>query len=117
MCLLLALPEPFGAGQAGSTKKNVNPLKATAPAGDPVRGKQIYKTKCAICHFDTSSANRVGPGMKGLFKAEKMARSGLAPSEETVRKLILEGYGTMEGFRGVFTREQLNDLIAYLKTL
>ena len=85
--------------------------------GDPAKGKQLFKGKCAICHFDTSTAERVGPGMKGLFKLEKMPKSGLAPTEENVRKLILDGSGTMQPFRDVLTRQQLADLIAYLKTL
>lgn len=86
-------------------------------AGDLARGKQLYKSKCAICHFDTSTAERVGPGLQGLFKIEKMPKSGLAPTEDNVRRLILEGSGTMQPFRGVLTRQQLADLMAYLKTL
>lgn len=113
---LLSLAPPLE-GQGAKSRSAARPAPAAARAADPVAGKQIYKSKCAICHFDTSTAERVGPGMKGLFQAEKLARSGLAPSEENMRKLILEGSGTMQPFRGVLTRRQLDDLIAYLKTL
>lgn len=114
---LLSLAPPLG-GQGAKSRSAARPAQAAPQSGaDPVAGKQIYKSKCAICHFDTSTAERVGPGMKGLFQAEKLARSGLAPSEENLRKLILEGSGTMQPFRGVLTRRQLDDLLAYLKTL
>ncbi len=91
--------------------------KAEANAGDAERGRLIFKGRCAICHFTTTTAERVGPGLKDLFKQEKLPRSGLPLSEENVRKVILEGSATMQPFRGVLKPDQVSDLLAYLKTL
>lgn len=37
---------------------------ALAPAGDPVKGAQVYKANCGSCH--SVDANRVGPAHRGV---------------------------------------------------
>ena len=118
--LVLLLIPALSAGLLAQGQKSEKPAvaaKAAGNGGDAERGKLIFKGRCAICHFTTTTAERVGPGLKDLFKQEKLPRSGLPMSEENVRKVILEGSATMQPFRGVLKGEQLSDLLAYLKTL
>jgi len=118
--LLLLLIPALSAGLLAQGQKTSTAgvrSKAEVNAGDAEKGKLIFKGRCSICHFTTTTAERVGPGLKDLFKQETLPRSGLPMSEENVRKVILEGSATMQPFRGVLKGEQLSDLLAYLKTL
>ncbi|MFQ5776659.1 MAG: c-type cytochrome [Terriglobia bacterium] len=89
---------------------------------DQENGRKIYKTHCAICHFAGSSFDKVGPGMKGLFKLKKLPGSGLPVTEKNVRSIIERGTGDpqmtpMPPFRDRLSPKEKDDLIAYLKTL
>lgn len=58
----------------------------------------------------------MGPGLKGLFKKEKMM-NGKKPTEENVRAIINAGGNGMPGYEDLLTAEERDHLIAYLKTL
>jgi mono/diheme cytochrome c family protein len=58
----------------------------------------------------------MGPGLKGLFKAEKMA-NGKKPTDATVQEKIDEGGNGMPAYKEMLTEEEKKDLMAYLKTL
>jgi len=58
----------------------------------------------------------MGPGLKGLFQAEKMT-NGETPTEANVRAKIDEGGNGMPSYKDMLSEEEKNDLIAYLKTL
>jgi cytochrome c len=58
----------------------------------------------------------MGPGLKGLFKKEKMM-NGKKPTEENVRAIIDNGGNGMPGYEDLLTGEERDHLIAYLKTL
>ena len=88
-----------------------------AAAGDPAKGEAVFKEKnCGICHFTDKEARRIGPGFKGLFKHEKMW-DDKPLTEANVRAMILKGGGKMTGFEDQLSGKELDDLIAYLKTL
>ena len=83
-------------------------------AGNAAKGKQTFE-QCGVCH-STGDEKKMGPGMKGLFKKEKMA-SGKKPSDATVRAKIDEGGNGMPGYKDMLSDKEKDDLIAYLKTL
>jgi cytochrome c oxidase subunit 2 len=80
---------------------------------------------CATCHRDESQAR--GPALHGLFgSAVRLSTGGtVAADEGYVRESILlpqakivEGYQPlMPTFQGLVTEDQLNQLIAYVKSL
>ena len=49
--------------------------------GDAEKGKEVFQ-QCGVCHNADSAEKKMGPGLKGLFKAEKMA-NGKKPTEAT----------------------------------
>ena len=107
---------------AGQEKKPAEKTEKDAPKGDAVTGKKLYKAHCAICHFADASIDKVGPGMKGLFQLKKLPKSGQPVTEENIRKIILDGAGDpkmplMPRFRDFLSAKELDDLVAYLKTL
>jgi len=83
--------------------------------GDPEKGKEVFQ-QCGVCHNADSSEKKMGPGLKGLFQAEKMA-NGKKPTEANVRAKIDEGGNGMPSYKEMLSDEEKNDLIAYLKTL
>jgi cytochrome c2 len=90
-------------------------LLAGAANGDPAKGKTVFEN-CAVCHNADSTEQKMGPGLKGLFKRAKL-KSGQKVTEATVRARVDEGGGGMPGYKDMLTDGEKNDLIAYLKTL
>lgn len=107
-----ALGSVYSAAQLSASSASSESTKSEAE-----KGKQVFRARCARCHLTTSTKERLGPGLKGLFKTNTMIRSGLPPTEENVRKIIWQGSGSMQPFRGLLSREEMDNLMAYLKAL
>ena len=86
-----------------------------AAKGDPEKGKEVFQ-QCAICHNADSDEKKMGPGLKGLFKREKLA-SGKKPTEANIRARVDEGGSGMPPYKDLLSDQEKDDLIAYLKTL
>ena len=100
---------------------------AAQPAGDPMRGEQVYH-RCQGCH--SIDRNRIGPMHKGLFGrkagsvpdfdySDAMKSSGIVWTEATLdqflqgpRKMVP---GTKMTFVGIPKPQDRADLIAYLE--
>ena len=89
-----------------------------------MRGKGLFLQRCSLCHLPQGRRLRtspplpygpdfriLGPTLNGLFKAAKPEK------ESAVRNTILEGGPTMPGFQYGLEPKEMDDLIAYLKTL
>lgn len=87
-----------------------------ADKGDPAKGKELFE-QCAVCHNADSTEKKMGPGLKGLFKRDKMATSDKKPTEANVRAKIDEGGNGMPPYKDMLSDQEKDDLIAYLKTL
>jgi mono/diheme cytochrome c family protein len=103
----------------GKAKAPQNDSKASA-AGDVAKGKAVFE-QCSICHNADSTEKKMGPGLKGLFKMDKMT-NGKKPTEENVRTKIddgstKDGGSGMPAYKEMLTDSEKDDLIAYLKTL
>jgi cytochrome c5 len=84
--------------------------------GPASEGALVFKKNCSACHLTDSSATKIGPGLKGVFKADKFPVSGLPVSEDNFRKQLQKPFGKMPPF-GHLPPAQVETLIAYLKTL
>jgi len=94
----------------------VVPAGAADKKGDAAKGKETFAAQCAVCHNADSTEKKMGPGLKGLFKHEKM-NNGKKPTDATVRSKIDEGGNGMPAYKDMLSDEEKNDLLAYLKTL
>jgi cytochrome c2 len=83
--------------------------------GDAAKGKEVFE-QCGVCHNADSEEKKMGPGLKGLFKKDKMT-NGKKPTDATVRAKIDEGGNGMPAYKDMLSDEEKNNLIAYLKTL
>lgn len=86
-----------------------------ADKGNPEKGKEVFE-QCGVCHNTDSNEKKMGPGLKDLFKQEKMT-NGKKPTEENVRAKIDEGGNGMPAYKEMLNDEEKTNLIAYLKTL
>jgi cytochrome c len=87
----------------------------SAPKGDAAKGKVVFE-QCAICHNADTDEKKMGPGLKGLFKKDKMA-NGKKPTDATVLAKINEGGNGMPPYKDTLSDAEKDDVIAYLKTL
>ena len=78
------------------------------------RGQQVYKAYCAKCHYPTNTSSLHGPGLQAITKVKAMP-SGAPPTDERLSSVIVRGRNMMPGTQ--LSDDQLNDLLAYLKTL
>jgi len=80
-------------------------------------GRKLYDNYCDRCHEPYSSRGKKGPPLKGVFKQQYLALSGLPANDVRVGEIIKFGRSKMEGFGQVMTEEQIKDLLVYLHTL
>src|SRR5437763_7432441 len=94
-------------------------LAASSPAvyaaGNAEKGKEVFE-QCGVCHNADSEEKKMGPGLKGLFKKDKMA-NGKKPTDATVKARVEEGGGGMPAYKDMLSDQEKEDLLAYLKTL
>lgn len=80
-------------------------------------GRKLYDEYCDRCHNPYSTRGRQGPGLRGVFKKQYLAVSGIPANDARVGEIIRIGRGKMEGFSNVLTQQQLDDMLAYMHTL
>jgi cytochrome c len=104
-------------------------IAAPAAAADADHGKVLFET-CAACHSDRPDA--LGPSLKGVFERQAasldsfrysnpMKRAKLVWDEANLRDYISDPQAKVKGNRmpygGMSDQKDVDDVIAYLKTL
>jgi mono/diheme cytochrome c family protein len=91
---------------------------ATRPdaAGDAAKGKGVFAQQCLMCHNAANNEKKMGPGLKGLFKKDKLA-NGKKATEQNIRAQVDDGGNGMPAYKDMLSSGERNDLVAYLKTL
>ena len=94
------------------------PLPPSKPASEwtaqESRGAAVFQQKCARCHNATNTRPLNGPGLQALTKLKAMP-SGAPPTDERLTEVILHGRQMMPATP--LNDQQLQDLLAYLRTL
>lgn len=84
-----------------------------AQAASVEAGRKLAERNCAACHaigVEGASGNPRSPTLRDLYKRYPMARV-----EEQLREGMLAGHRSMPRMR--FSDRQLDDLIAYLRSI
>jgi mono/diheme cytochrome c family protein len=110
--LTVAFIVPLAVLSADNAKKESSASQATLD-----EGQQVFKKNCNLCHFPDKPDKKMGPGLKGLFSLEELPESHKPVDEKTIRDQIMNGTKKMPGFAKKLSPEQVDSLIAYLKTL
>src|SRR5712692_3472901 len=90
-------------------------VAADKKAGDAAKGKEVFE-QCGVCHNTDSDEKKIGPGLKGLFKKDKL-KNGKKPTEANVKAIINAGGNGMPAYADMLSDEEKANLLAYLKTL
>ena len=79
------------------------------------RGEGLFLQRCSLCHLPRKlkfgSPPVIGPGLSGQFK------DATPDQMKVLRGFILKGGPDMPGFQYGLEPKEVDDLIAYLKTL
>lgn len=97
----------------------MEPRKTDAELGlneQQARGRRVYEAQCQRCHEPYSSAGVHGPSLKKLGSHQYLP-SGMPVNDDRLTDVIMMGKAKMPAFRGTIGDQQLQDLLAYLKTL
>src|SRR6476469_2995906 len=86
-----------------------------ADKGNAAKGKEVFD-QCSVCHNADSDEKKMGPGLKGLFKKDKL-KNGKKPTEANIKAIINEGGNGMPAYADMLADDEKANLIAYLKTL
>ena len=101
----------------------------TAGAADAEHGKTLF-APCAACHAER--ADSLGPSLKGVYGrrsaarddfrySNAMKRANLVWDEDSLRAYIRDPQGKVKGnrmpFGGMSEPKDVDDVVAYLKTL
>ena len=102
--------------QSPAPKKNPSPPKSAPAKEGLASGKKLYDAQCAICHFNASTAKKIGPGLKGLSRRGTFA-DGKPVTDDSLRVWIENGGKNMPAFKGMLRAEEIRALVAYTKAL
>ena len=87
-----------------------------AGAGDATKGKSVFEDNCSVCHNADSTDVKMGPGLKGLFKRDKL-KSGKPVNDANVMAQIENGGNGMPAYKDLLSATDKANVLAYLKTL
>jgi cytochrome c len=93
--------------------------KAGATVNNPAAiatGQKIYAKQCGLCHYATSKAKKIGPGLANIYPGGKFA-NGKKVDDAAMRVWIESGGKDMPGFKETLKPVEIRDLLAYLHTL
>ena len=83
---------------------------------DATHGKEIFTSKCSICHSADTTEQKIGPGLKGLYARGTMA-DGTKVTDESVTLRIVNGKTPMPPFKDTLTPAEIKQVVEYLKPL
>ena len=84
----------------------------SAAKGNAAMGKAVFEGTCAVCHNSDSQEKKMGPGLKGFFKKDKMS-NGKKLTDVNVKARIDEGGQGMTAYKEMLSDGEKDDLIAY----
>jgi mono/diheme cytochrome c family protein len=96
-------------------KKSSSSSASSAAAA--ARGKEVFDKKCGVCHYADSDAKKIGPGLKGIGKRGTFTVNNNKVTDESLKTWIENGDTLMPPFKEVLEAPQIQDVVAYVKTL
>lgn len=112
-CLLTVIALGYFGGQLIYGSK---PSQAQAAVSLVDKGAVVYRQHCSACHFADRSTEKVGPGLKGVFKQEAFPSSGNPATEDNFRKLLKNPLDEMPAYDHL-SEADVAALMAYMKIL
>jgi mono/diheme cytochrome c family protein len=112
--VLIAIFFPVAA-PAQALRKDSKPAISASEAQQAVAGKDLFNQHCASCHFTETTAQKIGPGLKDLYRRLTFS-DGKKVTDASLTTWIEVGGKNMPGFKDDITPGQIRELISYIKT-
>jgi mono/diheme cytochrome c family protein len=106
---------PAASAQSPRKDSNTRSAAAASDAQQIAPGKDLFHEHCASCHFTDTTAQKIGPGLKGLYVRLTFS-DGKKVTDASLTKWIEAGGKDMPGFKETMKPEQIRELISYIKT-
>jgi mono/diheme cytochrome c family protein len=113
--LLIVIFFPVAAS-AQALRKDSKPAIGASEAQQAVAGKELFNQHCASCHFAETTAQKIGPGLKSLYRRPTFS-DGKKVTDASLTKWIELGGKNMPGFKDGIKPGQIRELISYIKGL
>jgi len=78
-------------------------------------GASTYDAKCAMCHAKDGSGN--SPMGKNMKVPDLRSKAVQSKSDAELHNFITKGKGIMPAYGSQLSKEQINDLVAYIRHL
>lgn len=82
-----------------------------AGSGHPAAGEHLFKQNCAACHSLEAGKKLVGPSLHAELKGAHPKKT-----PEEVKAIVVNGKNAMPPVGAAFNPQDLDDLLAYLRT-
>jgi cytochrome c2 len=92
-------------------------FRSSGEAPPAMNGEEIFKRDCAMCHAVDTPEMKMGPGLENLFGKEALPVSGRPVTEENIKLQMKTPVGSMPSFAESLSEEEMDALVAYLKTI
>ncbi len=86
-----------------------------AAKADAAEGKELFESKCSVCHNADSKDKKIGPGLAGI-KDGKLP-SGKDATDANMLENLNKGGNGMPAFEKLLSDDEKSSIIAYVKTL
>jgi mono/diheme cytochrome c family protein len=83
--------------------------------GSAKAGKSLFEGKCAMCHAKDGSGD--SPMGKGMKVPDLRSKTLQKQTDAEIYDVIAKGKGMMPHYSSQLSKEQINDLVAYIRTL
>ena len=90
-------------------------IAPAAYGADTAAGKELFETKCSVCHNADNKDKKIGPGLAGVKDGE--LPSGKDATEANVMENLNKGGNGMPAFEKLLSEEEKVDVVAYVLTL
>ncbi|HXN00044.1 MAG TPA: cytochrome c [Candidatus Dormibacteraeota bacterium] len=117
LSLLLLAATGAAWAQKNHEKKEKKAAGSAASAAAVERGKTVFQSKCALCHYADNDQKKIGPGLKGISKRGTFTVNNNKITDESLKDWIENGDDLMPPFKEALDPAQIKDVIAYVKTL
>ncbi len=88
----------------------------TPAQGNSEKGAALFKNKCLSCHYADKEESKHGPGLKNIFKKERLPSSKRPANVDNIKKQLKRPFLAMPSF-AYLSEQEIADVIAYMKTL
>lgn len=113
LCLVTVTALGFFGGEIVYRSKKPVTAQGSAPAR---QGAGLFAGSCSMCHYTDSTETRIGPGLKNLFRRARLPVSKKPVNDQSIADQLKTPFDQMPAFTDL-TNEQVESLVAYLKTI